>query len=402
MRVGHLIQTIDVQAGGTSTAFLNTFEAVRMQPGIVARAYALGPPASDPAWKTIEKDRGAWRLAEGLGRTLAAGDLGRVVERDIRAGELDLLHIHGLWSPDLLAAGLACRKRDLPYIWQPHGMLVREAFAQKQLKKRVFMALGMRRALTGASALLFVTNEERAHSLVPGGVGEERRRVAPLPVALPEGGGVEDVAQLRAQARERFGLPTDAAVVVFLGRFHPVKRLEMAMRAAAELKGRRPDLHLLLVGGVGAGEEAYAESLRGLADSLGLAGRVHFPGWVHGEEKWLALAAGDVLTLQSVHENFGYVAPEALCVGTLPVLTSNLALAEELHSAGVGLTCEPTEAALARAWDEAIERNRRSSIHPRGRAWVEEHLSPRAVGVQLAAMYAEAVASVYRHRHTAG
>ena len=51
---------------------------------------------------------------------------------------------------NLLAAARACLRAGVPYVWEPHGMLVREAYAQKRWKKELFMALGMRRALCGA------------------------------------------------------------------------------------------------------------------------------------------------------------------------------------------------------------------------------------------------------------
>src|SRR4029450_5164203 len=35
----------------------------------------------------------------------------------------DIVHVHTLWSPLNVAARLACRKHDKPYVLMPHGML---------------------------------------------------------------------------------------------------------------------------------------------------------------------------------------------------------------------------------------------------------------------------------------
>jgi small subunit ribosomal protein S4 len=48
-------------------------------------------------------------------------------------------------------------------------MLLDHALAQKPLKKRLFMAMGMASALRGAAALVFCTAGERDHSILPRG-----------------------------------------------------------------------------------------------------------------------------------------------------------------------------------------------------------------------------------------
>jgi glycosyltransferase involved in cell wall biosynthesis len=384
MRIGQMVQSVGVQAGGTSTAFLNTLRALRTRPEIALRAYAAPPPEGDPAWTDIRAHQGEWTNVAGYGRGLGPGAYGKSVIADIRAGAIDLLHIHGLWSPDLMACGLECRKLDVPYVWQPHGMLVREAYAQKKLKKDVYMMLGMRRSLSGAAGMVFVTADERDHSLVPAAIGEEKRHVVPLPTELPR---MPVTAEFRRAARERFGLPVEGPVVVFMGRLHPVKRIDMAMRALAKLTGELAGTRLLLIGG---GEEEGA--LRSLAASLGIAERVVFGGWVSGDDKWKALAAGDVLTLNSVHENFGYVAVEAMCVGTLPVLTSNLALTRDLpRSEGVCVRAAPTDEGLAEALARGLRSHDWTRTQEIGGAWVREHLSAEAVGARLLEVYRSSV-----------
>lgn len=385
VRIGQLIQSVDVQGGGTSTAFLAVLAALRTQQAIRPHAFAARPAVGDPAQADICEHPSQWTAVDGLGSGLRAGLLGHAVADVIASKKLDVLHVHGVWSPDLLHAGKAAIRARVPLVWQPHGMLVKEAYAQKRWKKELFMALGMRRVLRASSALVFVTNEERDHSIIPSGIDRTRQQVVPLPVAMPS----EPIsAAFRARARERFGLPAGDPVIVFMGRFHHVKRVDMAMRALAQCK--TPGTRLLLIGG---GDEE--SKLRALASELGIAQRVTFGGWVQGEDKWLALAAGDVLTLNSIHENFGYVAVEALCVGTLPLLTSNLAIAREIGptsgggGAGVAEVCEPTIESLSAGFDTAIARVRVMTIVERvsGRQYVDRHLSLKAIGLQLRSMY---------------
>lgn len=382
-----VIETIDVQSGGTSTAFLNIAQALRTRDDrLRLHAYAQPPPAADPAWSVIRSPGVHWNLTPGVGSALRPGPLGKALAADILARKFALVHIHGLWSPDLLAIARACLRARVPYLWQPHGMLIREALNQKRLKKEVFLALGMRAALSGAGGLVFVTAEERDHSVIPRALSSGSLHVVPLPVATPP---MPIDSEFRTSARRRFSVPQDAPAIVFMGRLHPVKRVDMAIDALAALSRLDPALanvRLVLFGG---GDSDYQAALAEHARRRSVDDRVVFAGWVQGDDKWRALAVGNVLTLNSLHENFGFVAVEALCVGTFPVLTSNLAIASELVAAGVGASCPPDAERLAHAWAQAL---RTSAAHPdtvlqTGRAWVDAHLSTHAVGAMFADLY---------------
>ncbi|MBY0262288.1 MAG: glycosyltransferase [Phycisphaerales bacterium] len=380
VRIGQLIQTVHQAAGGTTTAFLGTLSSLSAA-GLEWRAFTERPSADDPVWAQINARADGWTLADRTG-AVRPGDLGAKVAGAIAKREIDLLHMHGVWCADHLVAARACRRAGVPYVWQPHGMLLTEAMAQKRWKKELFLALGGRAALAGAASVLFVTSDERDHSPLPAGVA--RRDVVPLAVEMPS--PPVDLV-FRRRARERFGLPADAPVVCSMGRLHPVKRIDLLLEAFAVLPEAGKDARLLLVGG---GEPAFESGLREKAERLGIAGRVVFAGWVRGEDKWLALAAGDVLSLQSVHENFGFVAVEALGVGTLPVLTSNLSLADELSRAGMCEAAEPTPAGLAGAISRGLLRRRSvggDGLLSSGPEWVQATLSPKAIGSRLGAVY---------------
>ena len=390
MRVGQLIQAIPQTAGGTTTAFLGTLDALSAA-GLEWRAFTQRPEASDPVWGQANASLAGWTFAQRAGG-VRAGDLGTRVAAAVARGEIDVLHIHGVWCADYLVAARACRRAGVSYVWQPHGMLLTEAVAQKRWKKEVFLALGGRAAIRGASAVLFVTQQERDHSPLPAGSG--RREVVPLAVEMPP---MAVDAALRARARTRFGLPADAPVVCFMGRLHAVKRVEMLVEAMVGLSHGGRDAHLLIIGG----GEADAEARLGeLARRLGVSDRVKFAGWVRGEDKWLALAAGDVLSLQSVHENFGFVAVEALGVGTLPVLTENLSLAGELSGVGLCVVGGATPAELRTAIGEGLDRQASGRVLQVGAAYVAANYSGRAIGGRLKAVYA--MCSEDRRRASAG
>jgi glycosyltransferase involved in cell wall biosynthesis len=114
------------------------------------------------------------------------------------------------------------------------------------------------------------------------------------------------------ELRANLGLGRAQPVLGFVGRLETQKNAHFAVRLLPAL----PDAHLVIVG-IG----AELESLRALAVSLGVVGRVHFSGYQTDMPPWYA--AFDVLLVPSVFEGFGRVAVEALAVGT-PVIGNDV------------------------------------------------------------------------------
>jgi glycosyltransferase involved in cell wall biosynthesis len=128
---------------------------------------------------------------------------------------------------------------------------------------------------------------------------------------VPHGIDVTKFAQRtpaqRDTARASFGLPTDARVAVFVGRFDYPKNEDWLLDVAAAI----PDLHVLLVGG-GPNEE----KLRHRVDRMNLKSRVQIMGY---RDPMPIYHAADALLLPSIREGFGLACGEAMSVG-VPVL----------------------------------------------------------------------------------
>jgi D-inositol-3-phosphate glycosyltransferase len=149
------------------------------------------------------------------------------------------------------------------------------------------------------------TADVRRVEVVPPGVDHER---------------FHPVSPERRRA-ERRALGVDGGpVLLFAGRIQPLKGVDLAVRALAELG--RPDATLLVVGGPsGPDGPTELEKLHVLVDELGLQNQVRFvPPQDHG-----ALAcyyrAADVALVPSHSESFGLVALEAAACGT-PVVAA--------------------------------------------------------------------------------
>jgi len=141
---------------------------------------------------------------------------------------------------------------------------------------------------------------------------------AQVDVARP---GVEARFRPRPRAeveafRTRVGLPE--RFILYLGTLEPRKNLATLISAFAKLQSLFPNLYLVLAGAQG---WFYADLFQQV-ESLGLRGRVHFPGYVPAEELPLWYNAGAVFAYPSSFEGFGLPVLEALACGR-PVVTSN-------------------------------------------------------------------------------
>lgn len=103
----------------------------------------------------------------------------------------------------------------------------------------------------------------------------------PLLKIAPEAGGAT-----RRRGRESLGVADGEFLLIYFGFIYPNKGLETLLGALASLVSRGRAARLLVMGGSNevllkkAGRPLYAEELRGLADELGLAGRVTWTGYL--------------------------------------------------------------------------------------------------------------------------
>jgi D-inositol-3-phosphate glycosyltransferase len=125
----------------------------------------------------------------------------------------------------------------------------------------------------------------------------------------------------RLGARRALGYGLDGSpMLLFVGRIQPLKGLDVAIGALAELRQR--DAQLVVVGGPSGpdGDVEAAKSML-LADELGVADRIR---WVEPQPHHLLATyyrAADICVVPSRSESFGLVALEAAACGT-PVVAA--------------------------------------------------------------------------------
>lgn len=130
--------------------------------------------------------------------------------------------------------------------------------------------------------------------------------------------------------------PEKKCQVIFLGRLHPIKKIEnliLAVKGSEVFKEK--GFKLFIVGPPDKKGGGYNIELKKLVFDLGLSDEVYFLASVDGKEKEKLLSSSYCLVLPSETENFGNVVIEALNQGT-PVIASDKTPWKILEDKGCG------------------------------------------------------------------
>lgn len=133
----------------------------------------------------------------------------------------------------------------------------------------------------------------------------------------------------RPTMRTELGIAPHVPVFGYVGRIMPEKDLETWLRAAAVVGARYPDAQFILVGE--GRDSSILTHLQKLAAELGIAARVHFPGY--RSHLFPVYAAFDVFVLTSRREGLPNSVLEAMAMG-VPVVTTDVAGTKELVADG--------------------------------------------------------------------
>ncbi len=195
----------------------------------------------------------------------------------------------------------------------------------------------------------------------------------------------------RADLHERLGLPADAPWIAMASRLQRYKGHEFLLRAFAALSSRFSGHHLVIVGAALFGmEEDYLDHLRKLASGLGIAGRVHFPGFVSDEDLYGILAESTCVVHPALDEDFGLVIAEAQALERPVLAFAAVGPAAIIEQGRTGVLVPVGDqealnvelaAMLARSPEE------RAAMGTAGRIRVERHFAAPAAARRLERVY---------------
>lgn len=370
LRIGMLMPSASRRAGGL-------FSAVSSLSTELSRSNcALQVFAAQDA--DIEADREAWNgatlsLRPTRGPKAFAYQPGLI--RDLAAAQLDIVHLHGLWTYASVAS-MVWSEDKRPRVISPHGMLDDWALRNSALKKSIVSAIFEKRNVMRADVLHALCEPERQAIRAYGYRG---------PVATIANGVFLDPSfSTNVRPTWASALSPGSKVLLFLGRIHHKKGLDRLIHAMSLWPGAEA-WHLVIAGWDQAGTQA---ALAAQAQALGLAERVHFIGPQFGEQKTATLAVADAFVLPSLSEGLPMAVLEAWAAGLPVLMTDACNLTKGFQSgAAIRLALEPTAMLEGLAELDSFSQSALAAVGANGRALVEAQFSWDYIADQMRQLY---------------
>ncbi|HYA42048.1 MAG TPA: glycosyltransferase [Syntrophobacteraceae bacterium] len=284
------------------------------------------------------------------------------------AEHADILHNHSLWMMPNVYPGWAVRGKSCRLVVSPRGTLSRWALKRSAWKKRIFWALLQGPAVRRASCF-HATAEHEYEDIRSAGLRGQPICVIPNGIDVPE-------MKSKPAAPSR--------VLLFLGRIHPVKGIDMLLGAWAAVAHRFPEWELRIAG---PDNDGYLPKMQETAKELGLK-RVVFCGPLYGEAKQAAYQEADLYVLPTHTENFGVTVAESLAAGT-PAIVSKGAPWSGLEENGAGWWIEIGVDPLVACLENALSRSpgELTSMGRAGREWMMRNYSWPKIGRMMHMTY---------------
>ena len=348
--IAHIVSAIGNEASGPAYSVVRLHESLLDQ-GRDATLATLdsAPIASPPPFlQTFPQGVGPRRL----GRSPA---MRRWLASAAKSGAIDLMHNHSLWMMPNVYPGWVSRRSHVPLVVSPRGTLSEWAFASGSKVKKVFWPLLQRPALRATACFHATANSEY----------EDIRRMGfKQPIAVIPNGidiptlGRSDNGEMRT--------------VLFLGRIHPKKGVDMLLNAWRVVSSRFPEWRLRIAG---PDDNGYLGRMQSLATKLKLA-RVEFSGPLYGEAKLRAYRDAELFVLPTHSENFGMTVAESLAAGT-PAIVSKGAPWGGLVSEGAGWWIDIGVDPLVACFEAAFAQPREAlhAMGEKGCDWMQRDFS---------------------------
>jgi glycosyltransferase involved in cell wall biosynthesis len=250
----------------------------------------------------------------------------------------DIVHFNEFRNLYDVLIGSYAERHNIPYIVQIHGSLPR--VGTKRILQYFYDILFGYRFLRHASGVIALSDFEKMQyehigvpsdkiNIIPNGI--DLSEYVPLP---PKG-----------MFKQKFGIPENKKLILFLGRVHKSKGIDLLIKAYAYLVKRIgcEDAFLVIAGP----DDGYLGVAKSLVNYLGISKSVLFTGFISKEDKIRALVDSEVFVTPTFY-GFPITFLEA-CVAGTPIVSTNLGDSLEWINNNTGYITQPKPDMLAKA-----------------------------------------------------
>ena len=281
---------------------------------------------------------------------------------------IDLLVLHGMFSPGNLIVGKVATDAGIPYVVCPHDPYHPELLKKNRWRKLAYGALYERRFLNASSGIQLLSE---THRKFLSEYGVQRRAFV-----VPNGFNPDDFFAADSNPDSKPICPHGDPAFLYLGRLDMHhKGLDLLLKglAAGLEEGKLPTTTVLDLIGSDWGDQGRLESL---VSQLGINYNVRFLGRIADRSSAAIIACHDLLILPSRFDGFGLAALEAMVVGKPVVVSEEAGIAPLTTQAECGYVVTPNVDAITAGLAQAVEtREQWPSMGQKGRHFAYDHLT---------------------------
>jgi glycosyltransferase involved in cell wall biosynthesis len=231
--------------------------------------------------------------------------------------DFDIVHLHEYRSFQAILVHYYAKKHEIHYVLQAHGAL--PGIIEKQRLKKLYDRVWGYMILRDASEVIALTKTE-AKQYKKMDVDEDKIEIVPNGINLSE---YENLPE-KGEFRRKYSISDDEKIILYLGRIHKIKGIDLLVKAFADLIEGLDDVRLVLVGH----DDGFLSTLKRQIEDLKIGDRILFTGSLYGRDKLEAYVDADVYVLPSVYEIFGITLLEACACGTSVIVTDRCGIAD--------------------------------------------------------------------------
>ncbi|MBI3379825.1 glycosyltransferase [Candidatus Gottesmanbacteria bacterium] len=229
--------------------------------------------------------------------------------------QFDLICLHEYRTLLNVQVSKLALQNKTPYFLFAYGTIPR-GDGWKVLAKFLFDKCWGYKMIKNANRVFAQTTNEKSEYR-KSGVSPQKISMFPLMVNLDE----FKILPTKKYAREKFNFSQKDFVILFLGRLHKYKGIELIIRAVEGLKNKIPNLKLLIVGN----DEGYLPIIKQVIKKKNLGAFIKISPPLYEKERLFAYCASDLFVLTPYfYEETSLAALEALACG-IPVIVTKQA-----------------------------------------------------------------------------
>ena len=254
-----------------------------------------------------------------IGMMLISPEMKAQLKKEIM--DFDIIHMHNFRSYQNVVAHYYAKKYNIPYVLQAHGSVL--PFFQKQRLKKIFDLFFGYRILMDASKIIASTKIE-AEQYKKMGVDEGKIEIVANGIDLSEYGNLPE----KGKFRRKYSIGDDEKMILYLGRIHKIKGIDLLVEAFSGLIKELDDVRLVIVGP----DDGFLSTLKRQIEDLKIGDKILLTGLIPEKDKSGAYVDSDVYVLPSVYETFPVTVLEACACGTSVIVTDRCGIANIINN----------------------------------------------------------------------